>query len=291
MNKIIKIILILFLSVIFLFWVKNTSFDSLIKSRAKIDPKIAERIAVNYIENLDQYKNYGGKDIVKIFDPISNCPNCWKIGYEFILEKKRQSDLPFRGKVIIELQGNQVKSAKYEEISNISGQISDFKECIDNQYQELVEKCLGCPKRCKTPDGQIFLQEASDPIYILLQEIDRENGIGFSEIEDVKFNWNYFDGTQMQKQRVSGLGYHAQDILKSGASIARYLKDNGFMTSIDNTTPGDFKSLDGFIKDDIVCLLQEIITQQGEISQTQNLPRSLKINCGKIIKEDQNNQQ
>lgn len=280
MKKNLKIILGVISFVLFVLWVQNTSFDSLIKSKAKIDAKRAESIAIDYIKNLEQYKKYGGKEISKMFDPISDCPNCWKLGYEFILEREREADLPFKGKIVIQLKGNQISSVVYEEVQDSERQITTFQECINNQYQEIQGDCSRCPKKCKTPTGETFLQDPTDSIYLLLEEIEKDNMIDFTEIQDVSFNWNYYDGIIMQKIKIDGLGFHAQNITKSAASIGRYLKDNGFLSNIDNVTAGDFSGLEGYQKDNTICLVQEIISQQQEISQTQNFPRSIKINCG-----------
>lgn len=286
MKKFPKIILTAAIFILFLFWVQNTSFDSFIKSKAKIDVKRAQDIAISYIKNLDQYKKYGGKDISQMFDPIAECPNCWRLGYEFVLEEKREDDLPFKGKIIIELKGNQISSVKYEEVNDQGNQITNFQECINNQYQELQGNCSRCPKKCKTSGGEIFIQEPNDPVYLLLEEIEKDNSIDFTEIQDVNFNWNYYDGIMMQKIKIDGLGFHAQNITKSAASIGRYLKDKGFASNTDNISSSDSTGLEGYQKDETVCLVQEIINQQIEVSPTQNSPRSIKINCG-IMENDQ----
>jgi hypothetical protein len=291
MNKL-KIIALYCIAISLIFFiVKNVSFESLIWTRSKISSERAKKIAQNYIKNLEQYKRYGGKDLVEIFEPISECSNCQKVGYEFILETKRLADLDYRGRVIVNIKGNKVVSSQYEVLKEEGNQITDFDECIANHYQELNGDCVGCPKKCKMPDGQIFLQDSQDKIYLLMSEIEKSTGIDFSQEEDVSFNWNYYDGIMMQKEKAKGLGFHAQNVTKSANIIKKNLKDNGFNENLDNSRAGDFDSLDGLIKNQTVCLIQENIIQQGEISQTQNLPRNIKVNCA-LLKEavnDENN--
>lgn len=286
MNKL-KIVAIYCIGIFFIFFIsKNVSFENLIWTRSKIDPERAKRIAQDYIKDLEQYKRYGGKDLVEISEPISECPNCWKIGYEFILETKRLTDLDYKNRIIIHIKGNKVIGSDYEILKEGGIQIASFNDCIENHYQELEGDCTGCPKKCKMPDGQIFVQDADDKIYLLMEEIERSTGIEFSSVEDVNFNWNYYDGIMMQKEKLKGLGFHAQNITKSATSIKRLLKDNGFGESLDNTKVGDFEELDGFTKNQTVCLVHELIIKQGEISETQNLPRNIKINCG-LLKVDE----
>ena len=71
MNKL-KIIAIYCIGIFFIFFiVKNVSFENLIWTRSKINPERAKRIAQDYIKDLEQYKRYGGKDLVEISEPIS----------------------------------------------------------------------------------------------------------------------------------------------------------------------------------------------------------------------------
>lgn len=287
MNKL-KIIAIYCIGIFLIFFIiKNVSFENLIWTRSKISADRAKKIAEHYVKNLEQYKRYKGKDLIEIFEPVAECPNCWKIGYEFVLETKRLADLDYKSRIIVHIKGNKIAGSEYEILKEGGTQITNFNDCIENHYQELNGDCAGCPKKCKMPDGQVFVQEAQDKTYLLMEEIERSTGIDFSQVEDVNFNWNYYDGIMMQKEKVNGLGFHAQNITKSATMIKRLLKDNGFGESLDNTKNGDFESLDGFIKNQTVCLIQEIVIEQGEISETQNLPRNIKVNCA-ILKESGN---
>ncbi len=249
-------------------------FDLLFKSNSSITPEKAKIVAERYIKDLKQYNEYDGDDISIIFEPYSDCDNCYTLGYEFILQKKKDLGQDYKGKIIINIKGNRVVNSEYKIIEGDS-QMTTYAECKENHFEILDSECRWCPKKCQTLEGEIFIEESDNEIYLLLLNLKKQTQLDFNDIMDTEFLWN-------GDQEVSGIGFVVQDVFRKEMTLKEFFTNNGFEARILSDT------LYAYQNDEKVCLVQETLKQQGEVFDLDSINKDIKVNCGiiEIMEED-----
>jgi len=145
----------------------------------------------------------------------------------------------------------------------------------DNSHQ--VKICDCGSDKCFNGSECVSLDEISN----LLENLEQETGIDFSEIQDVAFKWIVKVDPTITEETVAGKGFEANRISSEQYdSIEQFLKDNGFEVDLYNIADGLFTGLVGYKKDQIVCTVSG-----GSTPQEPDI-KDVTVNCGKLEKTE-----
>jgi len=116
-----------------------------------------------------------------------------------------------------------------------------------------------------------------DEVSVLLEDLEQETGIDFSEIQDVEFKWVVKVDPEIIEETVAGKGFEATDISSEQYdSVESFLIDRGFEKDLYNMADGTFVGLKGYKKDQIVCTVSGGSTpQEPDIND-------VTVKCGKL---------
>jgi len=120
-------------------------------------------------------------------------------------------------------------------------------------------------------------QETEDEISKILNNLKKETGIGFSEIESAEFIW-YVEG---QDGTVQGKGFEVKGILSNeNLMVEQFLENQGFEVDLYNISDGTIVGSVGYKKNQIVCVNigRSQMDGQGNILDTGDI----EVKCGKI---------
>lgn len=132
---------------------------------------------------------------------------------------------------------------------------------------------------------------SSDEISILLENLEQETGIDFSEIEETEFKWIVKVDPKVEEENVSGKGFEANVISSEEFdSIHPFLINNGFKTDVYNFADGTISGLRGYRKDKAVCAVSGGLTGYKE-AEGQWIPPDtsnwdITVKCGNIEKTE-----
>jgi len=141
----------------------------------------------------------------------------------------------------------------------------------DNSYQVKICDC-GLDK-CFNGSECVSLDEVS----VLLEDLEQETGIDFSEVAEVEFKWVVKVDPKVEEVDISGKGFEATDISSEQYdSVESFLIDRGFEKDLYNMADGTFVGLKGYKKDQIVCTVSGGSTpQEPDIND-------VTVKCGKL---------
>jgi len=101
-----------------------------------------------------------------------------------------------------------------------------------------------------------FIEETEDEVSNLLENLEQETGIDFSDIVDVEFDWMVEKNNNMERVAIQGKGFEANEIsIEQYSEVESFLRDNGFVADIYNAAAGTISGLDGYRKDYLVCVV------------------------------------
>jgi len=127
-------------------------------------------------------------------------------------------------------------------------------------------------------------------VSVLLEDLEQETGIDFSEAQPVDFKWIVKVNPKVEEEAVSGKGFEAIRISSEQYdSIEQFLKDNGFEVDLYNIAAGTISELTGYIKGKTVCTVAGGFTGYKE-GESQWVPTDTDndwdttIKCGKVEK-------
>ncbi len=156
----------------------------------------------------------------------------------------------------------------------------------DNSHQ--IKICDCGPDKCFDGSECVSLDEVSD----LLEDLEQETGIDFSEAQPVDFKWIVKVDPKVEEEAVSGKGFEAERISSEQYdSIELFLKDNGFEVDLYNIAAGTISELTGYIKGKTICTVAGGFTGYKE-GESQWVPTDTDndwdttINCGKVEKTE-----
>ena len=129
-------------------------------------------------------------------------------------------------------------------------------------------------------------EETKDEVSILLESLEQETEIDFSEIRDVEFRWIVGVDQETTEKTVAGKGFEANRILSEQFdSIHSFFTDNGFGVDIYNVAAGTVSGLTGYKKDKIVCTVTGGLTGSEEAEGQWIPPETdrwdITVKCGK----------
>ena len=132
-------------------------------------------------------------------------------------------------------------------------------------------------------------EEVKGEVLILLENIEQETGIDFSEIQDVEFKWIVKVDPEIAEEIVTGKGFEVEKISSEQYdSIHPFFIDNGFETDIYNFAAGTISGLTGYKKDKAVCTVAGGLTGYKEAEGQWIPPETDKwdvtVKCGKLEK-------
>jgi len=136
-----------------------------------------------------------------------------------------------------------------------------------------VKVCDCGPDKCFDGSECVSLDEVS----VLLESLEQETGIDFSEIQPVDFKWVVKVDPKVEEEAVSGKGFEAERISSEQYdSVESFLADRGFEVDLYNMADGTFVGLKGYKKDQIVCTVSGGSTpQEPDIN-------NVTVRCGKL---------
>ncbi|XOB46418.1 MAG: hypothetical protein ACKKMV_03140 [Candidatus Nealsonbacteria bacterium] len=134
---------------------------------------------------------------------------------------------------------------------------------------------------------------SSDEVSVLLEDLEQETGIDFSEIQPVEFKWVVKVDPKVEEVDISGKGFEANRISSEQYdSIEQFLKDNGFEVDIYNIAAGTISESTGYKKDKAVCAVAGGLTGYKEAEGPMIMPEADKwewdttVKCGKLEKTE-----
>jgi len=155
----------------------------------------------------------------------------------------------------------------------------------DNSHQ--VKICDCGPDKCFNGSECVSLDEVS----VLLEDLEQETGIDFSEIQDVEFKWVVKVDPKVEEETVTGKGFEATDISSEQYdSVESFLIDRGFEKDLYNMADGTISELTGYRKDKAVCTVAGGLTGYKE-AEGQWIPSEvdewdITVNCGQVEKTE-----
>jgi len=97
----------------------------------------------------------------------------------------------------------------------------------------------------------------------ILEELERDTGINFSETKNDYFRWMYYENEKYKSINIEGLMFEAvvdlgprsldDGIWDSDNKIKSFFVKNGFRLSGENVGMGTFVGSEGWIKNDVIC--------------------------------------
>lgn len=127
----------------------------------------------------------------------------------------------------------------------------------------------------------IYQYYYADEITIFLRDLKKQTMIDFSGIKTVKFNWNVQGQENVETKEVEGKGFEAENITnEQHSNLFSSITNQGFKVDLYNITAGTLDSQTGYIKDNMVCLLEtEIPTDKQGDPLIEN--KNVKVKCAK----------
>jgi hypothetical protein len=153
----------------------------------------------------------------------------------------------------------------------------------DNSHE--VKVCDCGPGKCF--DGSKCV--SSGDVLTLLEDLNQETGIDFSEIEDVEFKWIVKVDPETVEETVAGKGFEASMVTSEQFnSIRSFLTNRGFKRDTYNFASGTNSELTGYLKDKTACAVSGGFTGYKE-AEGQWIPSDtdhwdIAVNCGNVEK-------
>lgn len=99
-------------------------------------------------------------------------------------------------------------------------------------------------------------QETKHEIVLVLEELEQETGIDFSEIEQTEFKWVIKVDPKVEEVDIEGKGFEVKEISSEQFdSIYSFFKDKGFEIDLYNIADGTISGLRGYKKDKVACVV------------------------------------
>jgi hypothetical protein len=73
----------------------------------------AREIALNYVKDMDEYRNYSGRDLQVTHVLQTRCPGCWQVELEFFLISEKDPSRIDRATVTVTLENWEVVDVVY----------------------------------------------------------------------------------------------------------------------------------------------------------------------------------
>jgi len=150
----------------------------------------------------------------------------------------------------------------------------------ENSYQ--VKICDCGPDKCFNGSKCV----SSDEILSLLEDLEQETEIDFSEIKTTEFKWVVKVDPKVEEVDIEGKGFEVKGIsIDQEAKVEEFLKNKGFKENLYNIADGTVSGLTGYRKDQIVCIIISGATGYKEATGQWIPPdwdkRDVDVKCGK----------
>lgn len=132
--------------------------------------------------------------------------------------------------------------------------------------------------------GKEEKEEEKDEIVELLDNLKQETALAFSEIEEVEFEWRYEVSRETQKVQIQGQGFTIKQVsAEKSAQVRQFFKDNGLELDLYNVADGITGGLEGYKKEQLVCLVSSLVSNFESESSEAPADMSqldLEVECG-----------
>lgn len=117
-------------------------------------------------------------------------------------------------------------------------------------------------------------EEARDGIVVLLEIIEEESQVDFSDIQDSMFTWNMETSDGIMSINRFGKSFKKEDVSEEEYSrIEQFFSENGFVLDPYNIADGTVVSLRGYTKNKVSCIINKKYESEDFSSQ------SIEISC------------
>ena len=151
----------------------------------------------------------------------------------------------------------------------------------DNSHQ--VKICDCGPDKCFNRSKCVSL----DNVSALLEDLERETNIDFSNIESIEFRWAVRIDPKVQEINIQGEGFNVERISdEQYRNIESFLKNRGFEIDVYNMAAGTISGLTGYQKDQLVCIVIGGATgykeAEGQWTPPEPDKKDVEVRCGKL---------
>lgn len=120
-------------------------------------------------------------------------------------------------------------------------------------------------------------KESADETLNLLNRLQQQTQINFSEIKTTEFSWN--SGTDQID--VSGIGFSAWEISDAQQKLVEnFFENRGFETDLYNVYAGTTSGAAGYKRDSVVCLVVGGVSGGEEGLQREPVVYDVEVRCG-----------
>ena len=163
----------------------------------------------------------------------------------------------------------------------------------DSMSDECKQLLLGddCEEICKgvfPPE-----QDGENESVNILEELQKETGISFSEIQPLEFKWVVKVDPTITEETVAGKGFEANRISdEQYDSVESFFIDRDFEKDLYNIASGTISELTGYRKDKAVCAVSGGLTGYKEAedqwipSESDKWDWDITVNCGQVEKTE-----
>ena len=131
--------------------------------------------------------------------------------------------------------------------------------------------------------GEEEKEEPKGEISILLENLEQETGIDFSEEQEIQFIWYTGINGELNEVVIQGKGFEVKGVSSEDhRKVESFFQDKGFEIDVYNITDGTFVGLVGYQKDRIVCTVvgRMWLDEQGIPSEQDK--NDVEVRCGEI---------
>jgi hypothetical protein len=119
----------------------------------------------------------------------------------------------------------------------------------------------------------------------LLNDIEENTGIDFSEIENRSFEWSFVDGEVLQLS-IEGKSFEAKKITNENYNkVDSYFKEKEFEVDVTNSASATFSGVKGYKRGSMVCLVEGGYSGYESADESWNPKENnndIKVICGKL---------
>ncbi len=117
-----------------------------------------------------------------------------------------------------------------------------------------------------------------DASFVILNNLEKQTKIGFSDISGKAFSWNVDNGDTVDSTIIPGKGFSASGITNDDTDkISQYFLNSGFMIDFSNVGEGTLSGVSGYKKGNDICVIETAV----ETNVADKLDVS--VSCGELI--------
>ncbi|MEA2006652.1 MAG: hypothetical protein U9O20_00625 [Patescibacteria group bacterium] len=176
----------------------------------------------------------------------------------------------------------------------LTGSSKEFPEIERAKRDEVL---LVVPKDSQKDSNELKEDFDDDSGFLDQQEKEKQDNASVDEILEkiknnyaldnlnntsVAFEWISIDGESKKNNKISGKGFTADGNLQHIAEIEQFLREQGFGSSKENSRDDDRIKINGFGKENLVCLVTAATVRQDVTFELHEQEAKMEVRCGVI---------